>query len=209
LSTSVNDVRATLRTIAETRISVGAKPKKSKKPRNWDSKYPGTARFSACELWRWELTRDLNGSHHRPLVSIGLNPSTATAQKDDPTIAKEIKFALRWGCSRYIKVNAYGWRETLPKALFAAQKRGIDIVGADNNDAIRAAIAESQAQDGVLLGAWGGNIEVERQCALARLFEEMQAVVWCIKRNDDGSAKHPLYCRDDSQLIRWSLQGAA
>jgi hypothetical protein len=187
--------------------------------RTFETKYPGTARFSTCQRYRWELTRNLVGlrangdlpisvsssrSHTRPLVSIGLNPSTATAIDDDPTIFKEIKFALRWGLSSYVKTNAYGWRETKPKIMFVAKKLGEDIVGAGNDDAIRTAIAFAQANDGIVFGAWGANIEMDRQAALAKIFDEMKAEVWCIKQNDDGSAKHPLYCRDDSKLIRWN-----
>ena len=48
---------------------------------------PGTARFSTCETWRYELTRDLSAQPFKRkrsgvLLSIGLNPSTATCDDD-------------------------------------------------------------------------------------------------------------------------------
>ncbi len=167
--------------------------------RIWKTRHPGIARFSSCMQWRWWLTRELGGA--RTLVSIGLNPSTATEEFDDPTIAKEQGFASRWSHGRYIKVNAYGWRATKPKDMFAARDRGIDIVGTDNDAAIREAIAIAVKTRGIVLAAWGGNIEPARQAAIAALAGDVP--IWCVKRNDDGTAKHPLYARNDSKLIRW------
>jgi hypothetical protein len=164
---------------------------------------PGTARFSLCTIYRYELTRELR-FQRPPLVAIGLNPSTARADVDDPTIRKESGFAKRWGFGRLIKVNAYGYRATDPDAMFAAQARGTDIVGPENDAVIAEAIVTAQRERGSIFVGWGKNIEPARQRAVAKLFASCDLYVYCIKSNLNGTPKHPLYTRNDSQSIRWT-----
>lgn len=161
---------------------------------------PGTATFSACETWRYTLSRDLS-AWPRPasepatrsgiLLAIGLNPSTATDDDDDPTIHKESGWAIDWGYREYWKANAYGFRETKPKLMFAARDRGIDIVGPDNDAAIRKLVARVRREGGRVLAGWGRHIEPERQRALAALLTGVEVV--CCDVNRDGSPTHPLY----------------
>lgn len=86
-----------------------------------DPNVPGTALFSSEDppVYRWTLTRNLGG--RRPLVSCGLNPSTADARANDPTIRKEIGFAKLWQLDWLIKVNAYGFRTVSPRVLKLAR----------------------------------------------------------------------------------------
>lgn len=169
---------------------------------------PGTARFSPCQTWRYELTRDL-ASYPRTtnlpprgvLLSIGLNPSTATGDDDDPTIHKESFFAIDWGYAFYLKTNVFAFRATLPTDMFAARARGIDIVGPDNDDAIRAAVARVRREGGRVLAAWGKHIDGERQRAVARLLVGVEVV--CVAINKDGTPSHPLYKKSDN-LRAWT-----
>ena len=59
------------------------------------------AELSNCGTYRWRLWRDhLLGDyakHNGPVCWIMLNPSTADAFKDDPTIRRIIGFTMRWG----------------------------------------------------------------------------------------------------------------
>ena len=56
----------------------------------------GDARFSPCGRWRWWLTRVWD--EKLPMAAlIGMNPSTADAKDNDPTVAKEIHFVRSWG----------------------------------------------------------------------------------------------------------------
>lgn len=50
-------------------------------------------------------------------VFIGLNPSTADAFKDDPTILACRQMADCWGLSGIIMANLFAWRSTDPKGL--------------------------------------------------------------------------------------------
>lgn len=160
---------------------------------------PDTARFSSCGAYRYELTRELGGD--RPLVICGLNPSIATADKNDPTIRKEIGFARLWGCGRLVKVNAYAFIATDPKDMKRAWKTGVDIVGPENDYYIRNAIDLARACRGIFLAAWGRNIRPERQLELARI---VGPDALCLGANQDGSPVHPLYIPYERQLVPWS-----
>lgn len=170
---------------------------------------PGTARFSPCSTWRYELTRDLT-SYPRPtekfpprgvLLSIGLNPSTATGDDDDPTIHKESFFTIAWGFAIYVKTNAYGFRATEPDDMFAARDQGVNIVGPDNDAAIRAAVDRVRNEGGRVLAAWGQHIEPVRQRAIAHLLVGVE--VMCVAVNKNGSPSHPLYKNGDN-LQPWT-----
>ena len=164
----------------------------------------GTAKISACGLYRYELTREFGSS--RPLVICGLNPSTATADIDDATIRKEVGFAKLWNCGRLVKVNAYAYRATKPDDMKRAYKNGVDIVGPENDASIVAAIELAKTEDGIVLVAWGANISWKgntlRQQKLARLFGD---IAECLGTNDDGTPKHPLYIPYERPRQRWSL----
>lgn len=178
-------------------------------PRSLKPLGPGTARFSPCGTWRYELTRDLtNYPKHPPgfvpkgvLLSIGLNPSTATCDDDDPTIHKESFFTINWGYAIYIKVNAYGYRATVPVDMFAARKRGVDIVGPDNDAAISAVVERVRCEGGRVLAAWGQNIDPARQRAVAQLLTGVEVV--CVAVNKNGSPAHPLY-KASKKLRPWT-----
>lgn len=139
------------------------------------------------------------------MASIGLNPSTANGLEDDPTIAKEQRYALAWKCGFYVKVNAYGFRATEPKDMLVAAKNGIDIVGPENDAAIYAAIEQVKASRGILLAAWSNHITWERQAAIAAMAQEIGVPIKCLKVNLDGSAAHSLYQRDAAKPIPWTL----
>lgn len=161
---------------------------------------PGTSSFSDDELYRYALTRDLSAYGGRgTLMSIGLNPSTATADEDDPTVAKECRYAIAWGFAHFVKTNAYAWRDTDPAKMFAAQQRGIDIVGEDNASWLRWAI---RAADQVLV-AWGGKIEPARQIAIAAMLADVAPV--CVKINVDGTPSHTCYAPNSAQRVPWRL----
>lgn len=182
---------------------------------------PGTAAFSPCKTWRYGLSRDLSAYRGSPvlgegdkkprgaLLSIGLNPSTATCDDDDPTIHKESLYAILWGYATYWKANAYGYRATKPPHMFAARERGIDIVGPANDATIVSYVERIRRDGGRVLVAWGGNIELERQRAVAKLLTDVEVV--CIKVNQDKfkTPFHPLYARRDAIPIPWSCSDGA
>ena len=78
----------------------------------------GSAIISACGKYRHKLSRHVkDGLPHNHLLFIMLNPSTADAMHDDPTIRKCKGFAERLGFSFLEVVNLFDYRATDPKDL--------------------------------------------------------------------------------------------
>ena len=120
---------------------------------------PPPAIFSDDRVYRYVLRRRIpipvrvTGAR-KPLAICGLNPSVANEEKNDPTITREIDFAQRWGCTDLIKVNAYGYVSTDPKAMFRRKKKDhFDIVGPENDIYIVEAVQECIAHGGIFLVA--------------------------------------------------------
>ncbi len=166
--------------------------------------------FSDDEVYRWLLTRELGGK--RTLGVIGLNPSIANLERNDPTVRREIGFAEYWGCGRLVKTNAYGFIATDPKVMKRAAKAGTDVVGVDNDMHIRRMIAEVQLTDGILLVAWGRNIDPIREREIALILRFSHATPMCLGIDKhDGSAypQHPLYLPYERELRPWDVEAAA
>jgi len=90
-----------------------------------------SAELSPCGLYRFSLTREWDMGQGTVLF-IMLNPSTADAEQDDPTIRRCIGFAITWGMRRLEVRNLFAYRATDPRELLLARRRGVDIIGRDN-----------------------------------------------------------------------------
>src|SRR5207253_9302632 len=96
---------------------------------------PSRAYFSEDGLYRYSLTREIlnpgigcldEDERGGTVTFVGLNPSTADATQDDPTIRRCIRFAREWGFDRLKMVNLYAYRATDPRELGKAEQAGID-----------------------------------------------------------------------------------
>ena len=165
--------------------------------------------FSPCGRYRWWLQR--TWKPERPtLVFVGLNPSSADAQRDDPTLRRLLAYGRRWGFGRLEVINLFGAVATTPAAL----KRLSDPVGMDNESWIRRTLgrlgpgcgeampvdlalgAEPVEPAGALLwlgwgngGAWRG-----RDWALLALVAEFALRPFALGCTASGQPRHPLYC---------------
>lgn len=154
---------------------------------------PGTitrgATFSRCGRYRYTLRRAWGDG---PLVAfVGLNPSTADATVDDPTIRRCVGFAQAWGYGALVMLNLFALRSTDPDALLAAE----DPVGV-GNDEVLAAVCE---QASLVVEAWGAHrIAPERAHAVKDLLGPNTAV---LGRTKDGHPRHPLYMRADVRPV--------
>lgn len=68
------------------------------------------AHLSSCSRYRWTLTRRWGSGPCMGFVM--LNPSTADAEQDDPTIRRCIGFAEREGCGSLLVANLFAFRAT-------------------------------------------------------------------------------------------------
>lgn len=173
----------------------------------FDTRKPDTALFSADGVYRFELTReiaDYRGQiNPRPLAVCGINPSTATADEDDRTIARVTDYARRWGCQQLRMVNAYGFIDKKPAVMFAAKARGIDIIGDQNDAVLRFTAGFVRDNGGIFLAAWGTNIEPERELEIEALLVSLGVTPMCLAVNDDGSPGHPLYLKKTLEPVPW------
>lgn len=104
--------------------------------------------ISECGQFRYRLIRVWDVDLPR-LAFVMLNPSTADASQDDPTIRKCIGFAKRLGFGGIFVVNLYAFRATDPAML---RKQGY-LVGPKNDAHIGFAAWECET----LICAWGAN----------------------------------------------------
>lgn len=98
------------------------------------------AELSECGEYRYRLSRVWDEAK-RPLTFIMLNPSTADAEVDDPTIRRCMGFAERERAGGIIVVNLYGFRTTKPSDLFQAT----DPIGPGNDRALKRAARQAKS----------------------------------------------------------------
>src|SRR5438132_5915755 len=76
------------------------------------------AEFSACGRYRWCLRRSWrHGGDGRTVCFVMLNPSTADALSDDPTVRRCMGFARSWGFSVLSVRNLFALRTPDPVEL--------------------------------------------------------------------------------------------
>lgn len=96
-----------------------------------------------------ELAIPLYRGTHKAVCFLMLNPSTATAFVDDPTIRRGISFARSWGADIYEAANIFAWRATDPAELRAnPEALALDV---DNDRQIIAMCAGAY----LVIAAWG------------------------------------------------------
>lgn len=147
-------------------------------------------------LWREIRQRDLLIPERGVVNFIMLNPSTADAENDDPTMRRVIDYAARWGFRRLVVTNLFALRSTDPRALLDH----VDPVGMGNDAAIRECAAGSE----MVVAAWGlgpgPSLKVrDRARAVAKMVGRR---LHCVELTDDGvSPRHPLYLSKTRQPV--------
>lgn len=166
------------------------------------------ASITPDELYRYSLTRSWDPDpwvveRHRPVVFVGLNPSTADGKVDDPTIRRCVDFTRRWGRCHLTMINLFAYRATDPTELVDARGAGIDVVGPLNDPVIIAAAAGASA----VVAAWGSHRFAARRAEIALTLIDPErgsplsgTPVMCLGRNADGQPKHPLYLGRNTAL---------
>lgn len=151
--------------------------------------------ISNCGKYRYVLSRSW-GVGEEFACFIMLNPSTADAKKDDPTIRRCMSFAQTWGYSNLEVVNLFAWRTPYPGDFRAVA----DPVGSDNDGYILAALERAA----VVIAAWG-SLEMARSRAqwLLQMAEQIHRSLKCLGVTKSGGPRHPLYLPKDAALERY------
>lgn len=153
------------------------------------------ATISADGLYRYTLSRtwDWNGPVWS-LAFIMLNPSTADAELDDPTIRRCMGFARTFGYGGLVVVNLYAFRATKPADLW----RAADPVGPENDEYLAALLADRAAHGVPTIAAWGAHAKPDRVRQVLDMPGAERLV--CLGHTKHGAPRHPLYLRGDSQM---------
>ena len=143
-------------------------------------------------MYRYSLSR--KWSDGDMVAWVMLNPSTADASVDDPTIRRCISFSKSWGYGGLTVVNLYAYRATNPDAL----KTAIDPIGPEHGVHFMRALHASS----LIVAAWGA-------CRYAKTDHVShwlaQRDIQCLGVTNDGSPRHPLYVKADVHLREWKL----
>lgn len=157
------------------------------------------AEFSSCTRYRPWLSRVWN-SNLPAIMFVGMNPSVADLEVDDPTVRKETGFAQRWGYGSLIKCNVMDYRATNPRHLLAP-----DVVPCSPRNLT--AISQCLSKVEGVVAAWGVLPSSLRCHSLAAnaLLQKSGRPVWCLGTTKDRSPRHPLYLSNIAQ--RQNYQG--
>jgi hypothetical protein len=153
----------------------------------------GSAVISGDGKYRYHLRRTI-APHGRIATFIMLNPSTADAWVDDPTIRKCVGFCQRWDCGELHVVNLFAVRAADP----AVMRQSDDPVGPDNCAWVQRIVditvnRVSPERRGYVVCAWGtrGIYMGQDQNVLGLIAKQCKPM--CLGVTQDGHPKHPLY----------------
>ncbi|AJD42998.1 DUF1643 domain-containing protein [Rhizobium sp. SEMIA 4085] len=151
--------------------------------------------ISDCGRYRYELTRVWEKG--RPLlVTCMLNPSTADADNDDPTICALIHFGKAWGYGGLLVVNLFAFRSSSPIVMMSSHYPR----GPKNVQFIETALTVARLQNTPALAAWGahgahhaslndGEGGQDWFCGRAR---HQTVDLVCLGLTKEGFPKHPM-----------------
>jgi len=138
--------------------------------------------FDADLRYRYRLWREWDSDRPR-LCFVLLNPSTADAAANDPTIRRCIGYGRQWGYGAIDVVNLFAFRATQPADL----RRADDPIGPANDDHIREVIEGA----GRVIAAWGNAGVWRGRSAIVAALLPVNAV--CFGMTGAGQPRHPLY----------------
>lgn len=156
--------------------------------------------ISDCGRYRYLLSRSINNptrSRNRGILFIMLNPSTADATNDDPTIRRCLKFSKEWGFNIMEVVNLYALRSSHPFVL----KLHKDPIGPLNTQILDEKIRVYATR----VCAWGSNKYSEEMAEFIKHKYSFALEFKCLGVNKDGSPKHPLYvpAHKGLEIFQW------
>jgi len=148
------------------------------------------ATFSPDRLYRYDLWRIWREDGRR-INFVGLNPSTANENSDDPTIRRCVGFAIKWGYGEMHMLNLFAFVSTDPLMLYKCNNE--EPIGEENDEYLKALYPE-------IVACWGNHGKINgRSEQVRRLLKEPYA----FGINKNGEPKHPLYLPLTAKLERY------
>lgn len=158
-----------------------------------------SAIISDCGFYRYRLERHgLSGAG--AVAWIMVNPSTADAKADDPTIRRVIGFTERLGGGWAVVGNKFAYRATDVKELRTAR----DPKGPENDTHLE----EIMRAAPIVIAAWGPLAKLppnlrRRWRTICAIADRAGAKLMCLGTAQDGQPRHPLMLASDTPLIEW------
>lgn len=146
----------------------------------------------------------------KPLICIGINPSTAAPDALDNTLKSVERVALYNGYDSFIMFNVYAQRATNPDDMELTYNSELH---QENMKAFDYALSLDRTGAPAVWAAWGTIIEKRDYlpaCVrdMIRIGEARNAVWYSAgKRSKKGHPHHPLYLRKDSVLEPFDVKG--
>lgn len=160
-----------------------------------------SAMISDCGNYRYWLTRQWDNGCLLPFVM--LNPSTADANDNDPTIRRCMTFARGEGFAGISVVNLFAFRATNPDALRSVR----DPVGPDNDEFLIQELRRNRK----VVAAWGAvPMWRDRINYVLSLAELNEVDLRCVGQTNGGFPRHPLYVPAAQRLEAyrpWAIRG--
>lgn len=144
----------------------------------------------------------------KPLITIGINPSTAEPEKLDNTLRSVNRVSLNNGFDSFIMFNVYAQRATRPDDMDKVFNQQLHV---ENMKAFRW-LLEQSGNEPIIWAAWGTLIEKReylKGCLqdMVSIGNEYQAR-WCVtgRLSKKGHPHHPLYLGRDSVLRGFDME---
>ena len=144
----------------------------------------------------------------KPLICIGINPSTAEPENLDNTLKSVQRIALGNGFDSFIMFNVYAQRATKPDDM---EKTCNMSLHQENLEAFRYVL--SLSEESAVWAAWGAIIEKRKylpQCVrdMLEVGKQFGAHWYCAGAiSKKGHPHHPLYLRKDEKLKPFDIEG--
>jgi len=148
--------------------------------------------LSECQTYRYRLWRIWDEVKPK-VMFIMLNPSTADADIDDPTIRRCIGFAKSWGFGGLYVGNLFAYRSTQPNGLLEPD----DAVGIDNNYHLQEMSKECE----IAICAWGNSPILSKIKPKHEPLKYVGIPLHYIELSKNGTPKHPLYLKSELKPV--------
>lgn len=150
------------------------------------------AEFSEDRKFRYQLTRIWDDT--LPIaMCVGLNPSTANADTNDPTINKLIALMKHNGYGGFHMMNLFSLISSKPEAL-SNHPNPVDKADQYNFNVVQVCDA--------LIFCWGNFKQAQHR---AKKYIQKYPDALCFGKNANGSPKHPLFLKGTTNLERYGL----
>ncbi len=152
--------------------------------------------LSPCGAYRYRLWRRWGSGPRCTFVC--LNPSTADAEKSDPTLRRMLAFTRDWGFEQLDVVNLFAFRATRPRDCF----RAADPVGPENDQHI----TEATRDAALVVVAWGAQGCIQgRDRQVLELLRQAGVTPHALRLLRGGAPEHPLYLPSELKPVPFEV----